>query len=239
MSPDANSETVEQRTVRLALAQVEGPPRPGPPPRKSSWLNLVVDYGPLLVFFLAYRHFRPADNTSGVGDVVAVSKSTVAFMVATVIALIVSKVRLGKVSPMLWLSSVLIIGFGSLTVWLNDPFWIQVKPTIIYLSFATALFGGLLRGKAMLKVLLQSAFEGLDDLGWRKLSRNWAVWFVLLAVANEVLRRSLSFDGWLQAKLWGVSIASFAFTFAQIPMLLRHGLGAEDAVEVETTPPQG
>ena len=234
-----SDETVEQRTVRLALAQVEGQPRPVPLPRKSSWLNLVVDYGPLLVFFLAYRHFRPADNTSGVGEVVAVSKSTVAFMVATVIALIVSKVRLGKVSPMLWLSSVLIIGFGSLTVWLNDPFWIQVKPTIIYLSFAAALFGGLLRGKAMLKYLLQSAFEGLSDLGWRKLSRNWAVWFVLLAIANEVLRRSLSFDGWLQAKLWGVSIASFAFTFAQIPMLLRHGLGEEDSVEVETTPPQG
>ena len=209
------------------------------PPRKSSWLNLVVDYGPLLVFFLAYRHFKPVGESSGVGEVIAVTKSTVAFMIATVIALIVSKVRLGKISPMLWLSTVLIVGFGSLTVWLNDPFWIQVKPTIIYLGFAAALFGGLLRGKAMLKYLLQSAFEGLSDVGWRKLSRNWAVWFVLLAIANEVLRQTLSFDGWLQAKLWGVSIASFVFTFAQIPMLMRHGLGAEDAVEVETTPPQG
>ena len=209
------------------------------PKHKSSWLNLVVDYGPLLVFFLAYRQFKPDDDTTGVGEVVAVTKSTVAFMVATVIALVVSKVRLGKVSPMLWLSTVLIVGFGSLTVWLNDPFWIQVKPTIIYLGFAAALFGGLLRGKAMLKVLLQSAFEGLDDAGWRKLSRNWAVWFVVLAIVNEVLRNTLSFDGWLQAKLWGVSIASFAFTFAQIPMLMRHGLGAEDKVEVETTPPQG
>ena len=232
-------ETTEQRTVRLALERVEGPPPLPKPPRKSSWLNLVVDYGPLLVFFLAYRQFKPDGESSGVGEVVAVSKSTVAFMIATVIALIVSKVRLGKVSPMLWLSTVLIVGFGSLTVWLNDPFWIQVKPTIIYLGFAAALFGGLLRGKAMLKYLLQSAFEGLDDLGWRKLSRNWAVWFVLLAIANEILRHTLSFDGWLQAKLWGVSIASFAFTFAQIPMLMRHGLGAEDAIEVETTPPQG
>lgn len=205
---------------------------------KSSWLNLVVDYGPLLVFFLAYRWTKP-DESGGVGEVIAVTKSTLAFMVATVIALVVSKWRLGKVSPMLWLSSVLIIGFGSVTVWLNDPFYIQVKPTIIYLFFAAILFGGLLRGKAMLKYLLQSAFEGLDDAGWRKLSRNWALWFVALAIANEVLRRTLDFDGWLQAKLWGVSAASFAFTFAQIPMLLRHGLGAEDEVEVETTPPQG
>ena len=211
--------------------------QPTPKP-KSSWLNLVVDYGPLLVFFLAYRWAKP-DEGGGLGEVIAVTKSTLAFMVATVIALVVSKWRLGKVSPMLWLSSVLIIGFGSVTVWLNDPFYIQVKPTIIYLFFAATLFGGLLRGKAMLKYLLQSAFEGLDDAGWLKLSRNWAAWFVFLAIANEVLRQWLSFDGWLQAKLWGVSVASFVFTFAQIPMLLRHGLGAEDKVEVETTPPQG
>ena len=210
-----------------------------PPKPKSSWLNLVIDYAPLLVFFLAYRHFKPADDTSGVGEVVAVTKSTVAFMIATVIALAVSKWRLGKVSPMLWLSAVLIIGFGSVTVWLNDPFYIQVKPTVIYLFFASVLFGGLLRGKAMLKYLLQAAFEGLDDDGWRKLSRNWAVFFVVLAIANEGLRQVMSFDGWLQAKLWGVTTLSFLFTFAQIPMLLRHGLGAEDKVEVETTPPQG
>lgn len=234
------TETVEQRTVREALARVEGPPRePASRPPKSSWLNLVVDYGPLLVFFLAYRHFRPDDDSSGVGEVVAVTKSTVTFMVATVLALVVSKWRLGKVSPMLWLSSVLIIGFGTLTVWLNDAFWIQVKPTVIYLFFAAILFGGLLRGKAMLKLLLQAAFDGLSDEGWMKLSRNWAVFFVVLAIANEILRHVLTFDGWLQAKLWGVTTASFLFTFAQIPMLLRHGLGGEQKTEVETNPPQG
>ena len=209
-----------------------------PAKAKSSWLNLAVDYGPLLVFFVAYRWAKPEDG-GGIGEVLAVTKSTLAFMVATVIALIVSKWRLGRISPMLWLSSLLIVGFGSLTIWLNDPFYIQVKPTVIYLFFAAVLFGGLLRGKAMLKYLLQSAFEGLSDEGWRKLSRNWAVWFVALAVANEILRQVLSFDGWLQAKLWGVSIASFLFTFAQIPMLLRHGLGEEDKAEVETHPPQG
>lgn len=201
---------------------------------KSSWLNLVVDYGPLLVFFLAYRSRDPSGNPLS-----AVLTGTGAFMAATLVALAVSKWRLGKISPMLWLSSLLIVGFGGLTIYFNNPVFIQVKPTIIYLFFAATLFGGLLRGKAMLKYLLQSAFEGLDDAGWLKLSRNWAIWFVVLAIANEVLRNTLSFDGWLQAKLWGVSAASFLFTFAQIPMLLRHGLGAEDEVEVETTLPQG
>ncbi|MBB3360309.1 intracellular septation protein [Novosphingobium capsulatum] len=206
---------------------------------KSSWVNLAVDYGPLLVFFLAYRHFSPDKSSdAGVGAVVAITKSTVVFMIATVAALIASKWRLGKVSPMLWLSTTLILGFGTLTVFLGDPFWIQIKPTVIYLLFAAGLFIGLARGKAVLRMLLQSAFDGLDETGWRKLSRNWAWFFLFLAVLNEVLRHTLTFDGWLTAKLWGVSALSFLFTFAQIPMLLRHGLGSEQGVEeAETNTP--
>ncbi|PTR06895.1 MULTISPECIES: inner membrane-spanning protein YciB [unclassified Novosphingobium] len=206
---------------------------------KSSWVNLAVDYGPLLVFFLAYRHFSPDKSSdAGVGAVVAITKSTVVFMIATVAALIASKWRLGKVSPMLWLSTTLILGFGTLTVFLGDPFWIQIKPTVIYLLFAAGLFIGLARGKAVLRMLLQSAFDGLDETGWRKLSRNWAWFFLFLALLNEVLRHTLTFDGWLTAKLWGVSALSFLFTFAQIPMLLRHGLGSEQGVEeAETNTP--
>ena len=209
-------------------------------PPKSSWVNLAVDYGPLLVFFLAYRYFSPKDGSDqSLGAVVAVTKSTVVFMFATVAALVISKWRLGHVSPMLWLSTILIIGFGSLTVFLGDPIWIQIKPTAIYLLFAGVLFGGLLRGKAMLRTLLQSAFDGLSDEGWLKLSRNWAWFFLFLAGLNEVLRHTLSFETWLLAKLWGVTALSFLFTFAQIPMLLRHGLGEEAETEVEQNPPAG
>ncbi len=207
---------------------------------KSSWINLAVDYGPLLVFFLAYRWFSPAQGSDqSLGAVVAVTKSTMVFMAATVAALLVSKWRLGHVSPMLWLSTILIVGFGSLTVFLGDPVWIQIKPTAIYLLFAAVLFGGLLRGKAMLRTLLQSAFDGLSDEGWLKLSRNWAWFFLVLAGLNEGLRQVLSFEAWLQAKLWGVTALSFLFTFAQIPMLMRHGLGEEAQDEVEQNPPSG
>ena len=206
------------------------------PKPKSGWVNLLVDFGPLLVWFLTYRWFRP-DEGGGIGEIVAVTKSTLAFMAATLVALVVSKWRLGHVSPMLWLSTLLILGFGSLTVWLNDPFYIQIKPTIIYLFFAAVLFAGLLRGKAMLKVLLHTAFEGLSDRGWLLLSRNWAWFFVVLAVLNEVLRQVLSFDGWLQAKLYGFTALSFAFTLTQLRMLMRHGLGQEGQLEAETNPP--
>jgi len=209
---------------------------PPPPKQQGSWINLLVDFGPMLVFFIAYRHFSP-DSDDGLGVVVAITKSTLAFMAATVVALIVSKWRLGHVSPMVWLSTVLIIGFGGLTVLLNDPFWIQIKPTAIYLLFAGVLFAGLMRGKPMLRYLLQSAFEGLDDEGWLKLSRNWALFFLFLAALNEGARHFLSFSGWLSFKLWGFTTLSFLFTFSQIPMVLRHGLNVEDKDEVITHPP--
>lgn len=207
----------------------------GPKP-KSSWINLLVDFGPLLVFFAVYKIYAP-DNDDGFGIVIAVTKSTLAFMAAAVIALIVSKWRLGRISPMVWLSTVLIVGFGGLTVLLNDPFYIQIKPTAIYLLFAAVLFAGLARGKAMLKFLLQSAFDGLDDKGWLKLSRNWGFFFLFLAALNETLRLTLSFGAWLNAKVWVFTALSFLFTFTQIPMLLRHGMGEEAEKDVLTNPP--
>ncbi|MBT0668079.1 septation protein IspZ [Novosphingobium profundi] len=198
---------------------------------KSSWINLVVDFGPLLIFFLAYRHFSPAESGDTLGTVSAVIKGTVAFMGATVVALGLSKWRLGKISPMLWLTTALILGFGTLTVIFREAIWIQLKPTAVYLMFSVVLFIGLAKGKPMLKYLLQAAFEGLNEEGWIKLSRNWAWFFLVLAIANTALVYTVSFDAWLQAKVWGFTVASFLFTFSQLPMVLRHGMGQDTARE--------
>ena len=99
------------------------------------------------------------------------------------------------------------------------------------------LLAGYWKGKALLKVLLEAAFEGISDEGWLKLSRNWGVFFLALAALNETLRMTLSFGDWLAAKLWVFLPLSFLFTFTQLPMLLRHGLTTEGAKEEETTPP--
>ena len=155
-------------------------------------------------------------------------------MVAILIAVIISKWKIGKISPMLWLSAILVIGFGTLTIYFNDPRFIQIKPTIIYAGFAIILGVGLLRGKAMLKYLLQAAYEGLSDEGWLKLSRNWAIFFVFMAVINEIMRSTLTFDVWLTLKVWGVTILSFIFAIANVPMLMRHGLDIGQDEETET-----
>ncbi len=208
-----------------------------PPKPKSGWLNLVVDYGPVLVFFLVYRHFTPESRDNAVGEVFAVVRATAAFILAAIVALGVSKWRLGRISPMLWLSTLLIVGFGSVTIFLQEPFYIQLKPTIIYLLFGVLLLGGVMRGKPLLKYLLEAAFEGLNDAGWMKLSRNWGWFFFALAALNEVLRRQLDFGDWIAAKLWVFLPLTFLFTFVQIPMLLRHGMAEAAKDEVLSDPP--
>lgn len=207
-----------------------------PKAKPSGWLNVAIDYGPILIFFVVYRWTKP-EGDSPSAEIFAVIQSTGAFIVAAIAALAFSKWKLGKVSPMLMLSTALIVGFGALTIWLRDERFIQLKPTVIYLLFALALIGGWLRGKALLQVLLEAAFEGLDREGWLKLSRNWGFFFVFLAGLNEVLRAQLTFGDWLWAKLWVFMPLSFLFTFTQIPMLLRHGLAAEGLKEEEGTPP--
>lgn len=202
----------------------------------SSWINVAVDYGPLLVFLGVYRWFAP-EQAEPIGELAAVIKGTMAFMVAAVVALAISKWRLGKVSPMLWFSTALIVGFGALTVFFGDPVFVQLKPTIIYTVFGVALLVGVWRKRALLQILLEAAFEGLTQEGWLKLSRNWGVFFLLLALLNEGMRANMTFEGWLWAKLWVFLPLTFLFTFSQIPMLLRHGLTIEGVDEETRNPP--
>lgn len=201
-------------------------------PAKSAHgnISLALDFGPLLVFFLAFKFWGAIIGTG-------------VFMAAITAAVIISKIKLGKVSPMLWLSAVLVLFFGSLTIYFHDQRFIQTKPTIIYSFFALMLFAGLARGKPLLKYLLQAAYDGLSEEGWRKLSRNWAFFFVAMALVNEGLRAALSFDAWLTVKVWGVSIISFLFAAANIPMLMRHGLNIGEKIDSADVgagePPQG
>ncbi|QDM40431.1 inner membrane-spanning protein YciB [Altererythrobacter sp. TH136] len=204
--------------------------------KPSGWLNVLVDYGPLIVFLAVFKLSDPGGDDIG-GTIAAIIRGTGAFIVAAIAALIFSRVKFGRVSPMLWLSTGLIIGFGGLTIFLGEPFWVQIKPTVIYLLFAAALLIGYARGAALLEVLLAAAFEGVDRAGWLKLSRNWGLFFLFLAALNEALRyfynaENGGFETWLWAKLWVFMPLSFLFTFTQIPMLLRHGLSFEDRDEV-------
>ncbi len=206
---------------------VEEAAHPEKPAHKhGGFLPFLLDFGPLLVFFLTFKFTSPSGSSS-FGQTAAAIQGTIAFMIAIIVAVIVSKWRLGKVSPMLWLSAVLVIGFGALTVYFHDQKFIQIKPTIIYAFFSALLIGGWLKGKALLKYVFEAAFDGLDEIGWLQISRNWGFFFLAMAIANEVMRAMLSFDTWLTVKVWGVTAVSFLFVLANVPMLMRHGLGVE------------
>jgi intracellular septation protein len=215
------------------IDQLPGGPEavPAPPPAKHGWLNFAIDFGPLLVFFLTYKFTSGA--TGAFAATTGAIKATVAFMVAIVAAMIVSKWKLGRISPMLWISSILVLGFGALTIWFHDERFIVMKPTIIYAAFAALLLGGWMLGKPMLKYLLQSALEGVTERGWLLLSRNWGLFFAALGIANHVMyeliqAQRMSFDTWLTIKVWGVTALSFLFTLTQVPVMLKNGLAVPE-----------
>ena len=209
---------------------------------KSGWINILVDWGPVLVFFGTYRYFAPSDSNDAFAVIGAAISATGAFIVAAIVAVIASKIWLGGISRMLGLSTLLIVGFGALTILLADPFWIQLKPTAFYIFFGAVLLIGWLRRKALLQWALEAAFEGLDEEGWLKLSRNWGFFFFFLAALNEILRQIFNvengnFGVWVDLKFWLFVPLSFLFTFTQLPMLLRHGLDVGKEEDVLQNPP--
>jgi intracellular septation protein len=199
--------------------------------KSSGWLNFILDFGPLLIFFAGSR-IGKSDSDPVQGPLVG----TAAFMVAIVLAMFVSKWKLGRISPMMKMSALFVIGFGGLTLWFRDFGFIQHKATAVYLLFAAIILGGWLRAKPALKYLLEQAYDGLSELGWLKLSLSWGIFFLALAGLNELLIVVTDADQYIAIKTFGLPALTFLFALANIPMLMRHGLNLDGTSEI---PPQG
>ncbi|HEX8486364.1 inner membrane-spanning protein YciB [Sphingomonas sp.] len=214
---------------------------------------MAIDYGPLLVFFAvnllapgvpmmrlvaSTTGFLPAIDQAGAIVIARVIVATTAFMIATIAAIVVSKVKTGAVSPMLLISGALVVVFGGLTIYFQNPNFIKMKPTIVYVSLSALLAFGLLTGRPLLEGLLGSAYPGLSAVGWRKVTRNWTLFFLGMAMLNEAVWRmtaplptdDLSF--WAGFKLWGAIPLTLLFALANVPMLMRHGLQTGEVPEV-------
>ena len=191
--------------------------------------KLLIDLGPLLIFFLV-------NFLAPVPQVLRIFVATGAFMIAMVAAMIFSALRYQRISPLLWFSGVAVLVLGGLTIWLHQEWIIKMKPTLYYSVVAGLLAFGLWTDRPLLQRVLGSSYPGLNDEGWRKLTRNWALFFAFMAVLNEAVWRNSSTDFWLGFKLWGAIPLTFLFAAANIPMLLKHGLMKEDATPREPGP---
>jgi intracellular septation protein len=188
-------------------------------------MRLALDLGPLAVYFAAY-------SLSGKDIFLA----TALFMGVTGLAMILSLVLYRKISPIQIFSAIMVLLLGGLTIWLHKDWIIKIKPTIYYLTVGAILAWGLITGRPTLQAVLGQAYPGLTQEGWRLLSRNWAAFFVLLAIANELVWRNFSTEFWLGYKLWGSMPATILFAAANIPMLIRHGLNADAKDKVKIPP---
>ena len=186
-------------------------------------MRLAVDLGPLIVFFVANARY-------------GVFVGTGAFIIAFLAGMAVSLIATHRVSKLQLFSGFLVVVMGGLTLWLHNETFIKIKPTLYYSVIAALLFFGLATGRQLLKSVLGSAYPGLDQAGWDKLTRNWAIFFLAMALTNEAVWRSVTTDQWISFKLWIALPATFLFALANVPMLMRHGLSAEDATPKEIPP---
>lgn len=198
--------------------------------RENSVLKLVLELGPLVTFFVLNSRAEAwgAGHLSLFANLpaesVSIMAATAGFMVATVAALAVSLFYYGRVPVMPLVSGVIVVVFGGLTLYLQNETFIKMKPTIV-----NVLFGGtLLLGLALFrKPLLARVFDGvfqIDDEGWRKLSLRWGLFFLVLAVLNEIVWRNFSTDTWVTFKVFGTMPLTILFTLSQLPLLQRHAL---------------
>jgi intracellular septation protein len=198
-------------------------------PQLNPLLKLVLDLGPLVLFFLANSRpalflplvapILPADVASG--ERVGIFVATAVFMAAVVIALAISYALTRHLPIMPLVTAAVVLVFGSLTLVLHDELFIKLKPTIIYLLFGGVLLGGLALGKPVLGVVFDSVFH-LTEEGWRRLTLRWALFFFALAILNEIVWRTQSTDFWVNFKVFGVLPLTFLFGALQYPLLTKY-----------------
>lgn len=173
----------------------------------SSGLRFALDMGPLFVFFLAYKF-------------AGLMPATVVLIAFTAVSLGITYAMEKKISPMPLVSGVAVAIFGGLTLYLHNDTFIKMKPTLVNLLFASILLGGVCFKRPMLKYVLENAVH-LTEEGWMTLSKRWGLFFIFLAILNEIIWRNFPTDFWVSFKVFGMFGCTIIFTLCQLPLMKR------------------
>jgi intracellular septation protein len=177
----------------------------------KSLLKFITDFGPLLIFFTIY--YRSENNLR-----VAIPP----LIVATLIAVLVSYIVERKIPYLPLLGGIIISIFGGLTLYFNNPVFLYVKPTIINIIFALVLYvGKTFLNKNFLRILFNNAFQ-INETGWNKLNNRWIIFFIFLALVNELVWRTQTEVIWVNFKVWGMLPLTFIFTAFQLPLIKKY-----------------
>ncbi|SEQ25053.1 intracellular septation protein [Devosia sp. YR412] len=193
-------------------------------------IKMALELGPLVTFFIANARGEAildgSATLSGWFGGQAIVFATAVFMAAMLISLVLTWFILKKIAIMPLVTGVVVLVFGGLTLYFRDPAFIMIKPTITNGLFAATLLGGLIFKQSLLKYVFGDVYK-LREEGWSKLTLNWGLFFVLLAVINEVLWRNFSSDVWINFKVWGVMPLTVIFSISQVSLLNKYAPAAE------------
>ena len=177
----------------------------------KSLLKFITDFGPLLIFFTIY--YRSGNNLK-----IAIPPLIIATLIAVLVSYIVEK----KIPYLPLLGGIIISIFGGLTLYFNNPVFLYIKPTIINIIFALVLFvGKTFLDKNFLKMLFNNAFQ-INETGWNKLNNRWIIFFIFLALINELVWRTQTEVIWVNFKVWGMLPLTFIFTASQLPLINKY-----------------
>ena len=185
------------------------------------WLKAALEWVPLLVFLFVFLWFRNRTVELWGQEYSGFIVATLVFIPLLALSTLALWRLTGKLSAMQIATLVLVVVFGGLSVWLNDPRFFKMKPTIIYLLFAGALFYSLAAGRNWLGAIMSAGLK-MQDEGWRILTRRMALAFLGMAILNEIVWRTMSETSWVWFKTFGLTAILFVFLFANAGLFRRY-----------------
>ena len=193
---------------------IDEKPAKAAPPKLNQGLKLLLEMGPLVLFFIANAKW-------------GIFPATGVLMAGVMVALAASWVLTRHVAVMPVVTAAAVLVFGGLTFFFNDELFIKLKPTIVNSLFGSILLVALWFGKPLLPIVLDSVLQ-LTDRGWRILTLRWGLFFFLLALLNEIVWRTQTTDFWVAFKVWGIMPLTIVFALLQVPLILKHEIKQED-----------